>query len=379
MPIKPFDRPIYVTSPLLPSLDAVHGRLAEVWASGWLTNNGRQNELLEVALRRLLQVNYLSLFNNGTIALFAAVKALDLRGEVITTPFTFPATPHALMWNDITPVFADIDPIRLTLDPARVAEAITPRTTGILGVHVYGVPCDVNGLQQVASRHGLRVVYDAAHAFGTTLDDRSIGSFGDVTMFSFHATKLFHTAEGGALVCADASLQERINHLRNFGIVDPETVDGVGLNGKMSELQAALGLAVLDCLAPEIAARRQLLDQYARLLQPVAGLHLVVNSPGVDSNPQYCAVRIHERVFGCSRDVVHAELMKYNVVSRKYFFPLCSDYPCYRHLPSSDPARLPVARQIARDVLCLPLYGTLDPAAVERICEIIAALQGATV
>ena len=379
MPMKPFDNTIYVTAPLLPPLEAVTRRLESVWASGWLTNNGRQNEILETALRDLLRVRHLSLFNNGTVALFAAAKALGLRGEVITTPFTFPATPHALMWNDITPVFVDIDPLRLTLDPARVVEAITPRTTGILGVHVYGIPCDVHGLQRVAERHRLKVIYDAAHAFGTTLDGAGIGTFGDVTMFSFHATKLFHTAEGGALVCADAALRQRINHLRNFGIVDPETVDGIGLNGKMSELQAALGLAVLDCVDAEVAARKRLVALYNRLLESVPGITVAASAPGIDSNPQYCAVRIDAERFGCSRDIVHAELLKHNVVSRKYFFPLCSDYPCYSGLPSADPARLPVARRAAREVLCLPLYGTLDPSVVERICEIISALQGAAV
>jgi len=377
--VTPFDQRIYVTAPLLPPLDAVMRRLADVWQSGWLTNNGRQNELLEDALRRHLGVGQLSLFNNGTIALFAAVKALNLSGEVITTPFTFPATPHALLWNNVTPVFVDIDPVRLTIDPERVAAAVTPRTTGILGVHVYGVPCDVHGLQAVADRHGLKIVYDAAHAFGTTIDDVGIGAFGDVTMFSFHATKLFHTAEGGALACRDQRLGQEIRQLRNFGIVDPETVSGVGLNGKMSELQAALGLAVLDCIDDEIAARRRLLERYARLLAPVPGVTPAARVAGVDSNPQYCAVRIDPEVFGCSRDVVHDELMKHNVVSRKYFFPLCSDYPSYRGLPSADASRLPVARRVAREVLCLPLYGTLDVAVVDRICEIIAALQGAAV
>ena len=376
---KPFPEPIYVTSPLLPPLEAVMRRLGDVWQSRWLTNNGRQNELLEAALQQYLGVRHLSLFNNGTIALFAAAKALDLQGEVITTPFTFPATPHALLWNNVTPVFVDIDPVRLTLDPARVEEAVTARTTGILGVHVYGVPCDVHGLQAVADRHGLKVIYDAAHAFGTTIADVGIGAFGDVTMFSFHATKLFHTAEGGALVCGDAALRDSINHLRNFGIVDPETVSGVGLNGKMSELQAALGLAVLECLAPEIAARRRILDLYARLLAPVPGVTMAARVAGVESNPQYCAIRIDPDRFGGSRDVVHDELLKYNVVTRKYFFPLCTDYPSYRQLPSADSSHLPVANRVAREVLCLPLYGTLDVSVIERICEIIAALQGAAV
>lgn len=374
--MTPFDKPVYVTAPLLPPLEAVTARLADVWASGWLTNNGRQQELLEAALRAYLGVPQLSLFNNGTIALFTALRALELRGEVITTPFTFPATPHALAWSGVTPVFADIDPVRLTLDPARVEEAITPRTTGILGVHVYGIPCDLDGLQKVADRHGLKVIYDGAHAFGTRVNGAGIGTFGDITMLSFHATKLFHTAEGGALACRDDAMRERINQLKNFGIIDPETVLSIGLNGKMNELQAVLGLAVLDCLAEEIDRRKALLQLYRRTLGAVDGIAMVEDPPGIESSYQYCAIRIDEARFGRSRDDVHRELMHHNVISRKYFFPLCSDYACYRDLPSADPARLPVARTAAMQVLCLPLYGSLPPATVQRICEIIAACRG---
>jgi dTDP-4-amino-4,6-dideoxygalactose transaminase len=377
--MMPFDAPIYVTSPLLPPLEAVTARLADVWSSGWITNNGRQQELLEDALRAYLRVSRLSLFNNGTIALFTALRALDLRGEVITTPFTFPATPHALAWSGVTPVFADLDPVRLTLDPARVEEAVTSRTTGILAVHVYGIPCDVDGLQQVADRHGLKLVYDGAHAFGTTVNGAGIGTFGDLTMFSFHATKLFHTAEGGALACRDDAMRHRINQLKNFGIIDPETVSSIGLNGKMNELQAALGLAVLDCLPAEIAKRKILLQLYRRLLGALPGVTVMEEPPGVESSYQYCAIRIDEGRFGSSRDAVHGELLKHNVISRKYFFPLCSDYACYRDLPSADPARLPVAGLAARQVLCLPLYGSLPPAFVQCICDIIAACQGGAV
>jgi dTDP-4-amino-4,6-dideoxygalactose transaminase len=373
--MRPFSDPIYVTSPLLPPLEAVTARLGEVWRSRWLTNAGRQHERLEAALREYLGVSQLSLFNNGTIALLAAVRALDLGGEIITTPFTFPATPHVLTWSGITPVFADVDPTRLTLDAARVEEAITPRTTGILGVHVYGLPCDLDGLDDVARRHGLKLVYDGAHAFGTTVAGRGIGTFGDITMFSFHATKLFHTAEGGALACRNQEMRDRINRLKNFGIVDPETVSEVGINGKMNELQAALGLAVLDCLAPEIAKRQALVALYRRLLGGVPGMTMMADLPGVESSAQYCVVLIDEGRFGRSRDDVHRELRRHNVISRKYFFPLCSDYSCYRHLPSADPGRLPVARKAAQQVLCLPLYGSLDPAVVEGICEIVATVQ----
>ena len=371
--MKPFRETIYVTRPLLPPLEAVTRRLAEVWSTQWLTNAGAQHDALEAALRRYLDVQQLSLFNNGTIALVCAIRALDLSGEVITTPFTFPATPHALSWGGITPVFADIDPNRLTLDPRRVEERVTPTTTGILAVHVYGVPCDVEGLQDVADRHGLKLVYDAAHAFGAKLRGKSIGSFGDATMFSFHATKLFHTAEGGAIACSDAALRQRIDRLKNFGIVNQEAVDSVGLNGKMSELQAALGLAVLDCMAEELEKRRRILAAYRRLLGGVPGITTMPEIDGTESSCQYCVIRVRASEFGRSRDDQHAELKTYNVHARKYFYPLCSDYPMYRHLPTSDPAALPVARTAVEEVLCLPLYGSLDISAVEQICEIVAS------
>lgn len=372
--IRPFSEPIYVTRPLLPSLDAVQARLAEVWRAQWLTNAGEQHEQLERALVARLGVAQLSLFNNGTIALLAAVRALDLSGEVITTPFTFPATPHALAWSGITPVFADIDPRRLTLDPARVEALVTPKTTAILGVHVYGVPCDVDGLADVARRHGLKLIYDGAHAFGVRVNGRGIGTFGDATMFSFHATKLFHTAEGGAVACGDAALRHRIERLKNFGIADQETVECIGLNGKMNELQAVLGLAVLEHMDEEIAARRAILARYRARLGGVPGLTLMPELPGVESSNQYCAVRIAAGPFGRSRDEVHQALKDYNVFARKYFYPLCSDYACYRGLPSADPAGLPIARAAAAEVLCLPLYGTLPMNAVDTICDMVLSL-----
>jgi dTDP-4-amino-4,6-dideoxygalactose transaminase len=371
--VKPFPTTIYVTRPLLPPLEAVTRRLAEVWSTQWLTNAGAQHDALEAAVRRYLDVRELSLFNNGTIALLCAIRALDLTGEVVTTPFTFPATPHVLSWSGITPVFADIDPLRLTLDAERVEERITPKTTGILAVHVYGVPCDVDALQNVASRHGLKVVYDAAHAFGAKLHGRGIGSFGDASMFSFHATKLFHTAEGGAIACADPALRQRIDRLKNFGIADQETVNAVGLNGKMNELQAALGLAVLDCMAEELETRRRILSTYRRLLGGVPGISLMPEVDGAEGSGQYCVIRVNASEFGRSRDDLHSELKSYNVHARKYFYPLCSDYPMYRGMPSSDPSGLPVARKAVNEVLCLPLYGGLPMPAVEQICEIVVS------
>jgi dTDP-4-amino-4,6-dideoxygalactose transaminase len=369
--IRPFTEPIYVTRPLLPPLDDVRARLEEVWRSQWLTNWGDQHARLERALTDRLGVAQLSLFNNGTIALLVATRALDLRGEVITTPFTFPATPHALAWTGVTPVFADIDPVRLTIDPARVEALITPRTTAILGVHVYGVPCDVEALAAVAARHGLRLLYDGAHAFGVRCGGRGIGTFGDATMFSFHATKLFHTAEGGAIACGDAALRHRIERQKNFGIAGQELVECVGINGKMNELQAALGLSVLAGMDAEIDQRRAILTIYQERLGGVRGLTLMPELPGVENSYQYCAVRIDGSRFDQSRDEVHQTLKTYNVFARKYFYPLCSDYDCYRDLPSADPACLPVARLAASQVLCLPLYGSLEPSAVHTICDIV--------
>jgi dTDP-4-amino-4,6-dideoxygalactose transaminase len=370
----PFDRPIYVTRPLLPPLSSVMARLEEVWATQQLTNIGVQHDRLEAALRDHLGVRELSLFTNGTVALITAIRALDLAGEVLTTPFTFPATPHALSWSGITPVFCDIDPVTLTLDPAALERAVTERTSGILAVHVYGNPCDVDGLQRVADRHGLKIIYDAAHAFGTRIRDRGIGTFGDATMFSFHATKLFHTAEGGALACGDPHVKARIDDLRNFGIHGPDAVAAIGLNGKMSELHAALGLSVLDGVADELTRRRRLLARYRERFAGLDGIAWLQGLNGVDSSCQYCVIRVDQAAFGCSRDALHRELREYNVFTRKYFYPLCAQYDCYRSLPSAAPGNLPVATRAVQEVLCVPLYGRLSEADVDRICDMVAAI-----
>lgn len=374
MSSPPFDEPIFVTRPLLPPLAEVVSRLEQVWASRWLTNAGVQHEALEAALREHLGVPQLSLFNNGTIALMTAMRALNLSGSVVTTPFTFPATPHSLVWSRIEPVFCDIDPVTLTIDPAAVAAAIRPDTTAILGVHVYGVPCAVEAIQEIADRRGLKVVYDGAHVFGTAINGRGIGTFGDITMFSFHATKLFHTAEGGALACQSPEMKAEIDHLKNFGILNQEEVDVPGINGKMNELQAALGLAVLDHVAAEMAARRALVARYRARLSGVPGITLMPQLPGVTESFQYFVIRIDGAAFGRSRDEVQASLKASNVLTRKYFFPLCSDYPCYQGLASARPEGLPVAHRAVQEVLCLPIYGTLGLDAVDTICELLLAL-----
>ena len=373
--LVPFDAPVHVTRPVLPPLATIMARLEEIWTSQQLTNIGVQHERLERALRAHLGVRQLSLFTNGTIALTTAIRALDLSGEVLTTPFTFPATPHALSWSGLTPVFCDIDPVTLNLDPAAAERAVTDRTSGILAVHVYGNACDVVGLRRVADRHGLKIIYDAAHAFGARVGNTPIGTFGDVTMFSFHATKLFHTAEGGALACGDAALKAKIDDIRNFGIHGPDRVEAIGLNGKMSELHAALGLCVLECIGDELVQRRRLLARYVERLAPLQGIACLQTVNGAAGSCQYCVVRVDRAAFGCSRDLLHDGLRRYNVFTRKYFYPLCADYDCYRTLPSAAAANLPVAARAVREVLCLPLYGALTESDVDRICDMIVAVR----
>ncbi len=372
--MKPFDKPIYVTRPILADLNEVNQELEEIWESQWLTNGGAKHQKLEEELTKVLKVPALSLFNNGTIALIVAIQSLRLSGEVITTPFTFPATPHVLPWNDINPVFCDIDENTLTLDAEKLEKAITPKTTGILGVHVYGMPCNVHKIQEVADRYGLRVIYDAAHAFGTEIDGVGIGTFGDISMFSFHSTKLFHTLEGGALTFNNPHLKPRIDLLKNFGIKNEEEVVMPGINGKMNEVQAAIGLLNLKLLDGERAKRHMIVDCYKENLADVPGIRVFEIPEGIRNSYQYFMIRVSPE-FGPSRDEVHTELKKYNVITRKYFYPLCSDYSVYRSLPSAHPENLPVAHKIVKEVLCLPLYGGLELESVDRICELIRDLK----
>jgi len=322
--ITPFAEPVYITRPVLPDLKRFARGLEEVWESQWLTNKGAKQERLEEKLLEILKVPYLSLFNNGTIALIIACQSLRLSGEVITTPFTFPATPHVLTWNNIRPIFCDIDPVTMNIDPDKIESMITPQTTGILGVHVFSTPCDVVKIQEVADRYGLKVVYDAAHAFGVEIDGTGIGNFGDISMFSFHATKLFHTAEGGALTFNGNDLKTRIEFLKNFGIKNQEEVVMPGINGKMNEIQAALGLEVLEYIDEERTKRKKLLDTYKLCLKDTDGITFLDETPNVKLSYQYCVIRINEERFGKSRDYVHDTFKEYNVFTRKYFFPFSS-------------------------------------------------------
>lgn len=373
MSYKPeaFSNPIYVTRPMLPPLEEYVEELKDIWDSQWLTNAGRKHASLEAAIAELVGSKNVSLFNNGTLALIVACQALRLNGEVITTPFTFAATPHVLSWNNITPVFADIDPQTMTLDPAKIEPLITSRTSAILGVHVYGYPCDVEAIQEIADRHGLRVIYDGAHAFGTRLNDTPITDFGDATMLSFHATKLFHTAEGGALVMQNGWMKERVDFLKNFGIKDEATVLLPGINGKMSELQAALGLVTIKMVKDEQRRRQRVADIYQSRLREIEGVSLPKFAQNVDSSYQYFVIRIDRDRSGRNRDEIYAELRSYNVYARRYFYPLCSEYACYRMLPSSHPSYLPEAMKAAAEALCLPFYGGLNDHEVHKICDII--------
>jgi dTDP-4-amino-4,6-dideoxygalactose transaminase len=373
-----FPEPIYVSRPTLPSLEAYREKLEPVWRSAWLTNDGDLQRELETRLTEQLGIEQLSLCCNGTVALLIALQACGINsGEVITTPFTFPATPHALYWNRVQPVFCDIDERNFNLDPAKIEERIGPKTRAILPVHVFGSPCDVEAIQAIADRHGLPVIYDAAHAMGVSWRGRSVLEWGAVSVLSFHATKLFTTGEGGAIVSHSSEQRERIRFFRNFGIVDEETVMGPGINGKLSELHAALGLLQLDQLDAEIAHRKVLTDTYREHLRDVPGLSFREDLPEVGHNYAYFVVRIDRAAYGVERDRLHDQLRAFNVHARKYFHPLCSHHPPYDSLPSAAPENLPIAEKIATEVLCLPLYGTLANDAVERIAGIVKALQEA--
>lgn len=373
--MKPFSQPIFVTRPLLPDLTDLHQMLEVVWDSKILTNGGPKHQELEQAINKMLKVPSSCLFNNGTIALITACQALKLTGEVITTPFTFPATPHVLNWNNISPVFCDIDPNTMTIDHRKIESLITAKTSAILGVHVYGIPCAVYEIQKIADRHGLKVIYDSAHAFGTEIDGKGVGTFGDISMFSFHATKLFHTVEGGCITFNDPSLKPHIDLLKNFGIKNENEVILPGINGKMNEVQACIGLLNLQNIEKEKQKRAVISRLYHEELHNVPGIRLVHLQPNETQSFQYFVIRIDERQFGLSRDQVHEILKKWNIITRRYFYPLCSDYECYRDLPSSSREKLSVAERVSQEVLAMPFYGELPLEDVKKICEIFKSLH----
>jgi dTDP-4-amino-4,6-dideoxygalactose transaminase len=365
----PFDEPIYVTRPLFPALRDYVTVLEGIWQRRWLTNKGEVHDALERALCEHLRVRHLSLVANGTTALTLAYRVFELSGEVITTPFTSPATVNALTWCGLTPVFADIDPVSLTLDPAAIESAITERTSAIVGVHIYGMPCDVTRIGAIAARRSLKVIYDGAHAFGTEIDGVPITQFGDATTLSFHATKLFTSAEGGAIVVADAETKYRIDRWRALGFADEAAVVVPGINARMNELEAALGLANLGLVAAEQQARTEIAQVYASRLAGRPGLTCYDIPDNVSNSRLYFVVRIDGAIAPRSRDDLWERLKPFNVFARRYFHPLCSDFSFYRDLPSAR--GLPVAHRAVKEVLCLPFYGSLGAAGAHRVCDII--------
>lgn len=362
------DKKIFVTSPLLPDIEDVYSEIREIFDSKWLTNMGEKHKNLELALKNELKVKNLSLFNNGTIALLTAIKALKLPfgSEVITTPFTFAATPHSIVWNGLKPVFCDIEPNTMTIDPNKIEELITPNTSAILGVHVYGFPCDVEAIQKIADKHGLKVIYDAAHCFSTEINGRGIGTFGDISAFSFHATKLFNTIEGGALTYNDDSMDRKIYNLRNFGIRNEEVVEEVGINGKMNELQAAFGLLNLKIYKKEKEKRAKLKEFYDNEISKIKGIKIPKMPQGVTNSYQYYPVVIEDD-YPISRDEIYGRFKLENIFTRKYFYPACNDYECYKNELSVKLQELPVTNDLKKKVLCLPYYGGLEKETAEYI------------
>lgn len=364
------DHPIYVTQPHLPPLEQFIPLLQQIWDRKILTNGGPFHQQLEQALCDYLEVEHLALFANGTIALVTALKALRITGEVITTPYSFVATAHALLWNNISPVFVDIDPETLNLDPKRIEAAITPRTTAILPVHCYGNPCDVGAIQSIADAYNLKVIYDAAHAFGVQCHCGSVFNHGDLSVLSFHATKVFNTFEGGAIVCPDDKTKQHIDHLKNFGFISETSVVATGINGKMNEMQAALGLLQLHSVDSAIDKRGVIDSFYRDIIQAIGGLHCLTVSTALRHNYSYFPVLVSEG-YPLTRDALYQKLKENNVYSRRYFYPLITEFSMYRSLPSAMAEGLPVAHRIAQQVICLPIYPELTPHDLERIAALL--------
>lgn len=365
------ESPIYVTQPYLPPLAEFIPYLTKIWNSRVLTNGGPFHQQLERALCEYLGVKHIALFSNGTLGLVTALQALRITGEVLTTPYSFVATAHSLLWNGITPVFVDIDPKTLNMDPKRIEAAITPQTTAIMPVHCYGHPCNVEAIQKIADNYNLKVIYDAAHAFGVEDDGGSILRHGDMSVLSFHATKVFNTFEGGAIICPDARTKQRIDHLKNFGFVDELTVVAAGINGKMSEINAAFGMLQLQHIDEALKRRGEIDALYREYLAGVPGIRCLCSSGESSANYSYFPILV-EKNYPLERDVLYALLKENNIFSRRYFYPLISDFPMYRGLPSAHRDNLPVAKEASQKVLCLPIYPALSDGEVFAIAEVIA-------
>ena len=362
---------ITVTSPLLPNLDDFNGMLKQIWESKWITNNGQFHKQLEKELAAYLKVPYISLFTNGTLPLITALQALRVTGEVITTPYSFVATTHALWWNGIKPVFVDIDPATGNLNPDKIEAAITPKTTAIMPVHVYGKPCDTKRIQEIADQYGLKVIYDAAHAFGVEVNGESILNAGDLSTLSFHATKVYNTVEGGAMVMHDEKMKKRIDYLKNFGFANETTVVGPGINSKMDEIRSAYGLLNLKQVNAAIEVRHQVAVKYREALRNVEGITFFDDMPGVKHNYSYFPIFVDAKKYGMTRDELYFKMKEQNVLGRRYFYPLISEFSTYKGLESARPENLPEAHKMADSVICLPMHHTLTSHDIDRIINII--------
>lgn len=362
---------ITVTSPLLPDLKEFEKMLEDIWDRKWLTNNGYYHKELEKALAEYLGVPYISLFTNGTLPLITALQALRITGEVITTPYSFVATTHSLWWNGIKPVFVDVDEKTGNIDPDKIEAAITPRTTAIMPVHVYGTPCDTKRIKEIADKYGLKVIYDAAHAFGVWQDGKSILEAGDMSTLSFHATKVYNTVEGGALICHDEATKKRIDYLKNFGFAGETEVIAPGINSKMDEIRSAYGLLNLKQVDKAIENRKKVAEKYKEAFKDVEGIRYLEDIEGVKHNYSYFPIFIDEEKYGMSRDALYAKLKENNILGRRYFYPLISEFSTYKGLESSSKENLPVAHKLANSVICLPMYADLTDEDMERIIEVV--------
>ncbi len=362
---------ITVTSPLLPDLEDFHGLLKEIWDSKWITNNGSFHKQLEKELAAYLKVPYISLFTNGTLPLITALQALRITGEVITTPYSFVATTHSLWWNGIKPVFVDIDPETGNLDPDKIEAAITPKTTAIMPVHVYGKPCETKRIQEIADKYGLKVIYDAAHAFGVEVNGESVLNAGDMSTLSFHATKVYNTIEGGALVMHDEQMKKRIDYLKNFGFASETEVVAPGINSKVDEMRAAYGLLNLKLVDAAIESRHQVAVKYREALRPVEGITFMDDMPGVKHNYSYFPIFIDAEKYGMTRDELYFKMKEQDVLGRRYFYPLISEFTTYRGLESARPENLPNAHKMADSVICLPMHHELDRDDINRVLATI--------
>ena len=362
---------ITVTAPLLPNLDEFNTLLKDIWDSKWITNNGQFHQQLETELCKYLKVPYISLFTNGTLPLLTALQALRITGEVITTPYSFVATTHSLWWNGIKPVFVDIEESTCGIDPDKIEAAITPKTTAIMPVHCYGKPCNTKRIQEIADKYGLKVIYDAAHAFGVEVDGESVLNAGDISTLSFHATKVYNTVEGGAMVMHDAEMKKRVDFLKNFGFANETSVVAPGINGKMDEVRSAFGLLNLRKVDDAINARQKVAQIYRKELRDVSGVRFFDDMPGVRHNYSYFPIFINAAKFGMTRDELYFKMKEQNVLGRRYFYPLISEFSTYRGLPSANPQNLPVATRIANEVICLPMHHELSDNDLERVLNCI--------